>query len=329
MTFFLEKLRKLFKSIGKLEFAIVDKLIFLKNSTNKFEISDNYFDDIESKILKKKFSPKKLVVVVCFFYNKKKIINLKKTINQISSYKFKKELIIITNNIDTQQRKKLKSVIDRRIKNFNIYEVKDAPDSNILPWYSINIMKNKYKNKTNTHFMFLEDDILVSNLNIFYWIYFRVILKKYKLVPGFLRYEKNGKKYFSVDNPQKMSLKKNPHIFSYNRKNGFINSKFPYNAMYFMDRELMKQYLKSNAIKFDFAFHNKAMNSIYPIKEQLNVAYAYDNVPKGFYNKLVLPFKNNKILDICFIKHSELKYSKINDLNKLGYGTIELKKLFD
>ena len=34
----------------------------------------------------------------------------------------------------------------------------------------------------------------------------------------------------------------------------------------------MKQYLKSNAIKFDFAFHNKAMNSIYPIKEQLNVA---------------------------------------------------------
>ena len=168
MTFFLEKLRKLFKSIGKLEFAIVDKLIFLKNSTNKFEISDNYFDDIESKILKKKFSPKKLVVVVCFFYNKKKNINLKKTINQISSYKFKKELIIITNNIDTQQRKKLKSVIDRRIKNFNIYEVKDAPDSNILPWYSINIMKNKYKNKTNTHFMFLEDDILVSNLNIFY-----------------------------------------------------------------------------------------------------------------------------------------------------------------
>ena len=73
MTFFLEKLRKLFKSIGKLEFAIVDKLIFLKNSTNKFEISDNYFDDIESKILKKKFSPKKLVVVVCFFYNKKKL----------------------------------------------------------------------------------------------------------------------------------------------------------------------------------------------------------------------------------------------------------------
>ena len=74
-------------------------------------------------------------------------------------------------------------------------------------------MKNKYKNKTNTHFMFLEDDILVSNLNIFYWIYFRVILKKYKLVPGFLRYEKNGKKYFSVDNPQKMSLKKSSYLF--------------------------------------------------------------------------------------------------------------------
>ena len=98
--------------------------------------------------------------------------------------------------------------------------------------------------------------------------------------------------------------------------------------MYLMDRELMKNYLTSNAVKFDFAFHNKSIKSLYPIKEQLNISYAYINVPKGFHNKMMIPFNHRKeILDYCLVKHNDLKYSKSNKLNKLGYGTIEVKNL--
>ena len=42
---------------------------------------------------------------------------------------------------------------------------------------------------------------------------------------------------------QKLNLNLNPVLFTLN-KNGFINSKYPYQAMYIMDRPLMGEYLK-------------------------------------------------------------------------------------
>ena len=328
LIFILNKLRKLFKSIGKLEFVIIEKLILKESLLNKLYLNNKYFNNFNNNYKNRNFFPKNLIIVICFFYNKKKFNNLKKTLSQISSYKFKKKLVIITNFLDNTQKKELNKIIKSKINNYQIQEIKNLPDYNLLPWFSINVMKENFKKKDNTHFMYLEDDILISNKNIFYWIYFRNILKKFRLIPGFLRFEKNKNKMISVDNPQKIKISKNPHIFDSNKEFGFINSKYPYHAMYLMDRELMRDYLKSNAIKFDHAFHNKSMKSLYPIKEQLNISYAYINIPKGFHNRLMIPFNYKKeILDYCLIEHSELKYSKSNRLNKLGYGTIEIKKL--
>lgn len=328
LIFFLNKLRKLLKSIGKLELVIIEKLTFLESRINDFRLNDKYFKSFDTNYTKKNLFPKKLIIVICFFYNKKKIENLKKTLKEISSYRFKKSLTIITNTLENSHRKELNKILKSKINNYKILEIKDLPDYNLLPWYSLNVMRQNFKQKNNSHFMYLEDDILISDKNIFYWIYFRNILKKLKLVPGFLRYEKNKNVIFSVDNPKKIKISKNPHIWSLNKKFGFINSKYPYHAMYLMDRELMKNYLNSNAVKFDFAFHNKSFKSLYPIKEQLNISYAYIDVPKGFHNRLVIPFNDKKeILDYCLIKHNDLKYSKSNKLNKLGYGTIKVKNL--
>jgi len=328
LIFFLNKLRKLLKSIGKLEFVIIEKLIFIESCVNNFHLNDKYFNNFDVNYKKKKFFPKKLIIVICFFYNKKKIENLKKTLNQISSYRFKKNLTIITSPLENSHRKELNKILRSKINNYQILEIKNLPDYNLLPWYSLNVMRQYFKKKSNSHFLYLEDDILISDKNIFYWIYFRNILKKFGLIPGFLRYEKNKNTTFSVDNPKKIKISKNPHIYSLNKKFGFINSKYPYHAMYLMDRELMKNYLTSNAVKFDFAFHNKSIKSLYPIKEQLNISYAYINVPKGFHNRMMIPFNHRKeILNYCLVKHNEIKYSKSNKLNKLGYGTIKVKDL--
>lgn len=326
--FFLNKLRKLLKSIGKLELVIIEKLVFIESSVNNFHLDNKYFKNFDLNYTKKKFFPNKLTIVICFFYNKKKIENLKKTLSQISSYKFKKNITIVTNTLENSHRKVLNKILRSKINNYKILEINNLPDNNLLPWYSLNVMRQNFKQKSNSHFMYLEDDILISDRNIFYWIYFRKILKKFNLIPGFLRYEKNKNIMYSVDNPKKIKISKNPHIYSLNKKFGFINSKYPYHAMYLMDRELMKNYLSSNAVKFDFAFHNKSIKSLYPIKEQLNISYAYINVPKGFHNRIMIPFnQKNGILDYCLVKHNELKYSKSNKLNKLGYGTIKVKNL--
>ena len=113
-----------------------------------------------------------MVIVICFFYNKKKIESLKKTLRQISSYKFKKSLTIITNSLENSHRKELNKILRSKINNYHILEIKNLPDYNLLPWYSLNVMRQNFKQKSNSHFLYLEDDILISDKNIFYWIYF-------------------------------------------------------------------------------------------------------------------------------------------------------------
>ena len=334
IIFFLKKLRKLFKSIGKLENKIVDELILIdkknKHNAGKFSIKDNDFKNLSIQLKRRKNYPKKLAVVVCFYFNPKKIDILKKTIQKINSYNFKIDLTIITNQLKIKQKKILKKLIKNKIKNYSIHETEEMPDTDLLPWYSINVMKKKYHNKSISHFMFIEDDILVSSKNICYWVYFRKILKKFNLSPGFLRYENYKGNFYAVDYPKKIFLNKCPKIQTINGNSGFINPRFPYSAMYLMDRELMREYLNSNAVKFDFSFTNNFLKSKAPIKEQLNISHAFLNVPQGFFNKLMIPFEKDKnILDYCLIEHTDIKYANSKKLKSMGFGKIKVKDLIN
>ncbi len=334
ILYFLKRLRKLFKSIGKIEFRFIDKIVLLENNLikTKFKLSlkDSHLVDFENQLENKNNFPKRMVILICFFFKDIKLNNLRKSINQISNYKFGKELIFITNELSSVQKKKINDLTKNKIKNFQIYQTKNLPDNNFLPWFSINLMKEKFKNQKNTHFMFLEDDIIVNSKNICYWVFFRKYLKKFKLIPGFLRFENYNKNLYSIDNPKKIIFKKSPKIFTETKNFGFINTKYPYSAMYLMDRELMKNYLKSDAIKIDFSFTNRVMKSLYPIKELLNISYAYLDVPKGFHNKIMIPFNKDKsIFKYCLIEHSDTKYTKHSRLNKMGYGKILIKDLIN
>ena len=334
IIFFLEKLRKLFKSIGKLEYGIIDKMVLLdrgaKFENNQLSFTANNLENLKYQINQKKNYPKKLVIVICFFYNKKKIKTLKKTLNKINSYKFKIDLTLITNKISKKERKIIEKLAYPKIKKIDIQENQNLPDDNLLPWYSILVMKKKFENKLNSHFMFLEDDILVSNENICYWIFFRKILKKFNLIPGFLRYENYKGNLYSVDNPKKIFLNKNPKIQNKNNDFGFVNPKYPYSAMYLMDREMMNEYLKSDATKIDFSFTNRFVKSTFPIKELLNISYAYLNVPKGFHNKLMIPYLKKRIIPkYCLIEHSEVQYANLNKLKKMGFGKIKIQDLIN
>ena len=331
-TFFLEKIRKLIKSIGKLEFNIIDQITLKNNSNNlnnkKIMLKDNHFEKIAYELNFKKNLPHKLVIVVCFFFNSKKLKILKKTLKNLSKLNFKKNITVLTNRLNTNQKKVIKKLIKIRNLDCNLQEIRDLPEDNLLPWYSLNLMRKKIKDKTNSHFMFIEDDILINIDNIKYWIYFRKILKKNNLIPGFIRYEKFRNKKFSVDNPRKINLKKLPRLETRSKKNGFVNSKFPYHAMYLMDRQLMNNYLSSSAINLDFGFTNKFIKSTYPMKELANVSHAYLKVPKGYHNNFMIPYCNGKkIPSYCLIQHNEKKYINYKKLNKIGYGTIDIDNL--
>ena len=323
-NYLLNRLRINIKSIGKTENNIIDKII-LNNSeaSNKNKLEDKHFKNV----LLKRYRPNKIAIVICFHFKKKRLETLKLNISNISKYNFQKDVTIITNDITKTDQEKISRIIKDKIKNYSIITIKNLPDDNFLPWHSINVMREKIKSRSFSHFMFLEDDIIVNSENISYWMHFRKILKKFSLIPNFLRCELYNRKYYSVDNPNYISKNKMPTISTKTKKFGFINSKYPYSGMYLMDRNLLKVFLKSEASKIDFGFTHKVMRALYPIKELANIAHAYFLVPNGYHNKLVLPFDGNKIPSYCVIEHKDLKYSKHQSLNITGHGTIDIKYL--
>lgn len=319
----LEKLRKVFKSIGKIEDWIADVIIKLHHETNKKFILKGYHFN---RVVKKNYKPKKIAIIICFFFRTDKINALRENILNILSYDFNKDLTIITNDITKNDEKILKEIL-KKIKNYSIKKIKSLPDNKFLPWYSLNIMKEKIKDKSFSHFMYLEDDIIVSAKNISYWIYFRKILKKTNLVPNFLRCETYKGIKFAVDVPRKIIKKKNPTILTEDKKSGFVNSKYPYCGMYLMDTDLLKKFLNSGATEMNYSFTNKVMKSLYPIQELVNISHAYSNIPRGYHNNMMLPFVGEIIPQYCIIKHCDLKYVKHKKLNKMGYGTLQARKL--
>jgi hypothetical protein len=321
--FFLKRLRKIFKSLGKYEYKILDKITLLENK--KIKIDDKVFFKFEKDLEKSSFIPKKISIVICFHFNKKKIINLQKICANINSFKFSKNVSIITNNINKINHNFLKKKLKNKLKNFNIIKIKNIPEPNLLPWYCLDFMKKSYKDKSFSHFLYLEDDILINENNINYWIFARKILKKFNFIPAFLRCENNGKRLFSVDNPKPIKIKNTPRILSTSEKFGFLNLRYPYHASCLMDRDLMKEYTKSKLVGIDYGLSHNIMKTLYPIKELANIIIGYINVPKGYYNRFFLPFINsNKIPNYCIIKHIDNKYIKIKNEH---FGKININHL--
>jgi len=60
----------------------------------------------------------------------------------------------------------LEENIAQRLTNFKIFVPQNIPNIRLLPWYHLPIIKEKIKDKSFTHFMYLEDDISISRENI-------------------------------------------------------------------------------------------------------------------------------------------------------------------
>ena len=325
MIFFLEKLRKIFKSIGKKEKKINHLITYLKykKKIKNYKLKNidfSYSQDNNEKI--------NIAATITFFFDDNKILNLAKACKSLSGISDKCEIHILTNNISSKQADKIKEEIKLDI---NLIVINDLIHDRLLPWYHLNVMKKLYSNEDITHFIYLEDDILLNKSNFNYWINSRKILKEVGLIPGFVRTEHNelDNQVYAIDFVKKSKLSLLPK-FEINENHCFINNEFPYQGMYLYDRDLMKEHLFGPSSNPDCG--HGAYNTDYiderminlDLMAKANIGLTYLNVPQGFLNRIVIPLnvKNQKIDSTCEIQHLSNKYANTTS----SFGNIKIEE---
>tara|TARA_B100000029_G_scaffold482605_1_gene532901 strand:+ start:578 stop:1591 length:1014 start_codon:yes stop_codon:yes gene_type:complete len=325
--FILKKIRSIFRSFEKKEDKVLDQIIYenwkkrtdCQNLLWKNEVSDS------------KYLPKSLAICICFFYNESNFENLKEVCKNLSNLAQEIDVTIITNENNEAKLRKLHDHINQEIEYFNIHNVLEKYHPFLLPWAHFDIMKKKVANDKFTHFLFIEDDILISKKNVIYWVKSREALRPFNLIPAFLRTElkKSENNVYSTDALKKVKFDQMPKVFSSQNDLAFTNvgKDSSYQGCYFMDKDLMLEHLNGPSSQPDYGFFKKEIRENFPTREKANLGLMYADVPFGFLNRHVVPVSINKkkVYDYCLIKHLSNRF--VNDENS-KHGKIKINELF-
>lgn len=223
---------------------------------------------------------KKLAISVTFHFNMDRIQFLQEITSEFNKFSERVQLHVFTNAFDPESKAIIRSAISESfVGNINVHTPTYLGHPYLLTWSHLSIFKKLIEDKSISHFLYVEDDIKINKKNIDYWLKSRNELKKYNLIPSFIRYEINladGEKY-STDQIKVYKLNELPRIRDSLSGNLYINLPNPYQGIYLMDREMMIEYFSSKACIPEY--------SPWGIREKAAAGLTFVNVAKGCYSR--------------------------------------------
>ena len=155
-----------------------------------------------------------------------------------------------------------------------------------------------------THFMYLEDDILITRDNMSYWLEGRELLREFDFIPSFLRVEQRAgsQDWYSTDCPQSYHVNHLPRAKLSNDLT-FVNLPTPYQGMYLLDRDLMAEHLSGPSSSPDFG--------PWAIREKAAQGITFARVRPGFTSRNLIPFRDSQrqVDQRCLIHHTPNNYA--------------------
>ena len=151
-------------------------------------------------------------------------------------------------------------------------------------------------------FMYIEDDIEVTNKNLVYFIRTNRLLKKHNLIPGFLRYEMKGDQMRLVDITQPEYWERERSVRIDGRTyHACIN---PYWAGFILDRDLAKEYVASRS-------YNLADSEFVPwnVQERAAMGLTYEQPQPRLRTRIVVPVVDGQPDPDCLVWHCSNSYS--------------------
>ena len=248
--------------------------------------------------------PKNLAIAVCCHFNESRLGYLDRISNDFSSLADWVTVIIVTNTSNPNELEKIESVISGKNFNYQFFIPDTLGHPLLLTWAHFVVFKDFLQDESFTHFMYLEDDTLITQENMMYWIEGRKLLNPYGLIPSFLRVEKRrgDSQWFCSDCPSPFFIYGLPRIRV--RENfGFINLPELYQGMYLMDRELMQEFFNGPSYSPNFG--------VWGIQEKATQGVTFLNIPKGYSTRNLIPYRINdcQLDERCQIHHLPNNYA--------------------
>ena len=267
-----------------------------------------------------------------------KLIFLKQVLDSLQFICDEVHVAILTNIVNPDEVNEIISTAPSNSNRFKVEVINRAyeklPSPWLLAWAHKVLMHEKFQDATYTHFMNIEDDILVTFDNIKYWLTARDFLRSLNIFPSFLRVEwsESNSNWVSVDaiEGDKFSIRNCPHVMTHDGY-GYVNIPRIYQGMFLYDRELMEEYINSGKFVVDEAFPNwreaiQFKNSPQGLGEASHAGLSQINVPSGCISRNFLPFyEKYKMFDpACFIHHLPNKFA--NEASS-GHGKVFLHNI--
>ena len=256
-------------------------------------------------MLSRKIPDTKLAIAVCCHFNEARLPYLDYVSDQFGSLGENVLVTIVTNTKNPDELAKLESVISGKGFDFQFFIPDTLGHPLLLTWAHFPVFKDLLRDESFTHFMYLEDDTLITRENMHYWIEGRELLRPYGLIPSFLRVEKKAHddRWYSSDCPYPFYISALPRV-RVQENLGFINFPELYQGMYLLDRELMLEYFNGSTYSPN--------SGVWGIQEKAAQGLTFANVPKGFTTRNLIPYKidNLQIDERCLIHHVPNNYAQ-------------------
>jgi hypothetical protein len=164
----------------------------------------------------------------------------------------------------------------------------DLSDPWHLPWCHKRLISDRFLavGAAFTHYIHVEDDILLSFDNFRYFIRYRELLRNRRLIPSFQRVEfnSNDNRLYLVDQIGVSDVASLGQIDLDNFR--FVNPEYPHNAMFILDKNLALEYVNTRS------FDRERSMDVRPqwgLCERASMGLCFENPPDGFSCRYVIP----------------------------------------
>jgi hypothetical protein len=225
-----------------------------------------------------------LLTAITFHYVEARLPFLARVAAEQPSLGGRVRVRVFTNTADPSERALVEDAFPARTPSFDLRVVSVPPQAHpyFLPWAHKEALRGEFTSDASlTHFLYLEDDLLVRRENLDYWREAREELRPLGLLPGFLRIERREAtgEWYATDLLRPVRPWRDRPV----RAPGghlYLQLRNPYQGTYVLDRELAAAHLSGPAARPDFGE--------WKIREQAAQGETFVDVPPGYRSRSVV-----------------------------------------